>query len=296
MIANARMYSVSTEAAALWRALLAALIDQSGLAVTLIEHPAPAPIAALWKRTDMAAVFMCGLPFSLAEPRPILMAAPVPSPAEFDGEPRYWSNLVVRADSPFRAVADTFGHRIAFTAADSQSGYGAVLHYFMDCAVRGAEFMNRGERSPLYEEIVAPQITPLGALQAVLNGVAEVAPIDSYAFSLLQRYRPDLTGKVRIIGTTAPTPIPPLVASQPGLDALQSAFLEADRSAAIKPIMNQLMLRRFVRPDAASYEVLRPRFQAARRYWSERPLAALVHPAFALPPPALPPGGEMPLN
>lgn len=286
MIANARMYSVSADAAALWRTLLAALIDQSGLAVTLIEHPVPQPIAALWKRTDMAAVFMCGLPFSLAEPRPILMAAPVPSPAEFDGEPRYWSNLVVRADSPFRAVADTFGHRIAFTAADSQSGYGAALHYFM----------NRGERSPLYEEIVAPQITPLGALQAVLEGVAEVAPVDSYAFCLLQRYRPELTGKVRIIGTTAPTPIPALVASQPGLDALQSAFLEADRSAAIKPIMDQLMLQRFVRPDAASYEVLRERFQAARRYWSERPLAALVHPAFALPPPALPPDGEMPLD
>jgi ABC-type phosphate/phosphonate transport system substrate-binding protein len=291
MIANARMYSVSADAAALWRALLAALIDQSGLAVALVEHPEPLPMAALWRRTDKAAVFMCGLPYSLAEPRPILMAAPVPSPTEFNGEARYWSNLVVRADSSFRAVPDTFGRRIAFTAPESQSGYGAALHYFMSRAEG-----SRSERTPLFEEIVAPQITPLGALQAVLHGVAEIAPVDSYAFSLLQRFRPDLTAQVRIIGTTAPTPIPPLVASWSGLDALQSAFLEADRSAATKPIMERLMLQRFVRPDAASYEVLRHHFQAACRYWSERPLAALVHPMFALAPSALPPGGGMPLD
>jgi ABC-type phosphate/phosphonate transport system substrate-binding protein len=270
VIANARMYAVSAEAAALWRTLLGDIIGRAGLPVSLIEHAPPAPIAELWARTDKAAVFMCGLPFSLAEPRPVLIAAPVPSPVEFNGQPCYWSNLVVRADSSFQTVRDTFGRRIAFTTPDSESGYGAALHHLMGCA----------ESDPLFAEIVAPQFTPRGVLMAVIRGLAEIAPIDSYAFVLLQRYCPELTSQVRVIGKTAPMPIPPLVASAPGLDALAAAFIAADRDPAVHAVMEQLLLRRFVRPDAGRYAVLRENFQAAKQYWRERRLASLVHPAF----------------
>jgi len=83
MIANARMYSVSPEAAGLWRKLLAELIEHTGLDIALLEHTEPAPIDELWRRPDKAAVFMCGLPFSRSEPRPELIAAPVPSPPDF---------------------------------------------------------------------------------------------------------------------------------------------------------------------------------------------------------------------
>jgi ABC-type phosphate/phosphonate transport system substrate-binding protein len=271
MIANARMYAVSAEAAALWRALLGAVIERAGLPVSLIEHAPAAPIAELWARTDKAAVFMCGLPFSLAEPRPVLIAAPVPSPAEFSGQPCYWSNLVVRADSGFRTVRETFGRRIAFTTPESQSGYGAALH----------DLMGSAGNDPLFAEIVAPQFTPRGVLTAVIQGLAEIAPIDSYAFVLLQRYCPELTSQVRVIGKTAPMPIPPLVASAPGLDALAAAFITADRDPAVHALMEQLLLRRFVRPDAGRYAVLRENFQAAKQYWRARRLATLIHPAFA---------------
>jgi ABC-type phosphate/phosphonate transport system substrate-binding protein len=271
MIANARMYAVSPYAAELWRALLDALIAQAQLPIDLIEHPPPLPIADLWARSDKAAVFMCGLPFSRAEPRPVPIAAPVPSPTEFAGEPRYWSDLVVRTDSAFHALRDTFGHRIAFTSPDSQSGYGAALSYLSDV----------GDRYPLFSEIIAPQITPIGALTAVLNGAAEVAPIDSYALRLLQRFRPELTSQVRIIAKTAPRPIPMLVASQGGLERLQSAFLDAHRNASTKALMEALLLRRFEAPVTSAYEVLRTELAAATRFWSERPLAAVIHPAFS---------------
>jgi ABC-type phosphate/phosphonate transport system substrate-binding protein len=276
MIANARMYAVSRQAADLWRALLGALIERAGLAIALIEHAEPQPIAALWARTDQAAVFMCGLPFSRAEPRPFLMAAPMPSPAEFGGEARYWSNLVVRADTPWHTTEDTFGRRIAFTTPDSQSGYAAALSHFMRV----------GDRRPLFSEIIAPQITPLGAVAAVLAGTADVAPIDSYAYCLLTQYRPELTSRLRVVGKTEAMPIPPLVASAAvashgELRTLERAFQDADRHADTRSLMEQLSLHRFVQPAAASYDVLRRDFEAARRYWRERPLAALIHPAFA---------------
>jgi hypothetical protein len=90
-----------------------------------------------------------------------------------------------------------------------------------------------------------------------------------------------LTSRLRIIGRTARTPIPPLVASRPGFDALQAAFLEAHQIATIVPLMKGLLLERFARPDPASYDALRLNFETASRYWQEHPLAAKVHPAFA---------------
>lgn len=270
MIANARMYSVSPEAAGLWRRLLTAVIEHAGLDVRLLEHTEPAPIDELWKRPDMAAVFMCGLPFSRAEPQPELLAAPVPAPADFRGLPEYWSALVVRKNSAFQTIEDTFGGRIALTVPDSQSGCMAALYYLRTAA----------DKFPLYREVIAPQTTPLGALAAVVDGTADVAPIDSYAYYLLQRYRWDLTSQVRTVARTPRTPIPPLVASRPGSSVLRAAFLEADRITGIAPLMADLLLERFVMPDPDTYDALRLNRAASLHYWREHALAAVVHPAF----------------
>jgi ABC-type phosphate/phosphonate transport system substrate-binding protein len=275
MIANARMYSVSPEAAGLWRRLLTAVIEQAGLDIQLLEHTEPKPIDELWQRRDMAAVFMCGLPFSRSNPRPELIAAPVPSPLDFRGLPQYWSAMVVRKDSGYQLLEDTFGGRIALTAPGSQSGCWAALYHLMTVA----------DKFPPYREVIAPQVTPLGAVSAVVDGAAEVAPIDSYALSLLQKYRRDLTSQLRTIARTPRTPIPPLVASTvasgPGLAALQAAFLEADRIPSAAPLMAELLLERFVRPDPMTYDALRLNFETAARYWRQHPLATVLHPAFA---------------
>lgn len=294
LIANARMYAVSPEAAAAWRALLSAIFATAGMPVTVIDHPAPAPLEELWRRTDQGAVFMCGLPFSRAAPQPVLMAAPVPSPADFSGRAEYWSDFVVRADSGFTAVEDTFGKRLALTAPHSQSGCVAALSFFL-AAHRSAR-----TDAPLFGEIIAPTITPLGALTAVIDGAADLAPIDSYALRLLREYRPELTSQVRIVASTVPTPIPPLVASPTAWSALHAGlvaaglaadafpralaavFTQTHQLAPLRALMEPLLLQRFVRPEPDSYDVLRQRFEAAIRFWGAHRLAALTHPAFAL--------------
>jgi ABC-type phosphate/phosphonate transport system substrate-binding protein len=286
MIANARMYSVSPEVAALWGRLLAAIIEKAGVRVSLIDHPEPQPMEALWRRTDMGAVFMCGLPFSRAEPQPVLVAAPVPSPPEFEGRAQYWSDFVVRADSDFHTVAETFGNRIAFTVPHSQSGCVAALTYFMStqgCAP-ATGLASTDANAPLYREIITPTVTPLGALSAVVQGAADVAPIDSYALRLVQKYRPELTSQVRIVGQTSPTPIPPLVASNTDVGTLRSAFLEAHQDATMRSLMDELLLQRFTLPDPKSYAILRDRFEAATRYWRAHRFAAAIPSAFVTNP------------
>jgi ABC transporter, phosphonate, periplasmic substrate-binding protein len=269
-VANARMYSVSPEVAVLWRQLLSAIVAHAGVSAAVLDYPAPAPLADLWSRTDKAAVFMCGLPFSRTEPQPVLMAAPVPSGNEFQGLPQYWSDFVVREDSAFRTLEDTFGARIAFTVPDSQSGYLAALSHFMTLPPRA---------TPLYREVIPPTITPLANMTAVVDDRADVAPIDAYALRLLRAFRPDLTAKIRVVANTAPTPIPPLVASLT-IPALQAAFLDAHRVDSIKPLLDKLLLQGFARPDASAYGVLKERFTATMEYWRRHSIAASIHPAF----------------
>ncbi|HEY0801225.1 MAG TPA: PhnD/SsuA/transferrin family substrate-binding protein [Steroidobacteraceae bacterium] len=283
MIGNARMYTVSAHTAELWRALLSTVTTQAGMKVDVIEHAPPAAIEDLWRRTDMAAVFMCGLPYSCARSKPALIAAPVPSAEDFAGRPEYWSELVVRSDSPYQDIEATFGARLALTAPNSQSGYAAALQYLMTHVMtRMARDAQLGVTLPLYREVIAPTVTPLGAITAVISGAADVAPVDAYAYRLLQRYRSDLTSKLRTVARTARTPIPPLVASIEAGDALRSAFAQAHGNPKLKPLMADLELAKFLTPKPVDYDALRVNFQAARVYWREHPLAAIVHPAFAV--------------
>jgi hypothetical protein len=264
MIANARMYSVTPHVAALWRRLLDTVLE--GAAVEIVEHKPPAPISALWQRPDKAAVFMCGLPISRAAPRPEIVAAPVPSPAAYGGRACYWTDLVVRADSPFTTIEQTFGHRLSLTSPESQSGYAALLHALMQYA--GPQ--------PLYREVVAPTFTPMGSLLSVIEGRADVAPLDSYALALLQRHAPELTAQVRIVKSTEPTAVPALVASDAVSPAIRQAFLAADRA-----VLEPLLLDRFVVPELPPYDRLRERFETTTAFWKSHRLATTIHPAFA---------------
>jgi ABC-type phosphate/phosphonate transport system substrate-binding protein len=286
MIANARMYAVGAQAAELWRALLSTVAARAGLKVEVMEHAPPAAIDELWRRPDMAAVFMCGLPYSRSDPKPTLIAAPVPDAAEFAGRPEYWSELVVRGDSPFEDLESTFGGKLCLTAPNSQSGYAAALQYLM--AFDAARDGKAGARPPLYREITAPAVTPLGAVTAVVAGTADVAPIDAYAYRLLQKYRGDLTSQLRSVARTARTPIPPLVASMPliasieGAKNLQAAFTAAHRDPALQVLLAGLQLSHFVKPDSRDYDALRIGFESATAYWRGHALAEIVHPAFVV--------------
>jgi len=272
VIANARMYSIVPAVGQCWQELLEGLSEGVGVPLKYLEHRPPAPVHELWRREDLGAVFMCALPFARAVPRPPVVAAPVPAPASFHGQPQYWSDLVVRADSSCKSLEDTFGRRIAFTTMDSQSGCLALLHHLMSAA---------GSRRALYQRVIEPRLTPLGAMTAVVDGLADVAPVDSFAFSLAQQFVPELTSRLRVVASTEPTPIPPLISSGPVHPALERAFLQAHENASVAPLMSKLRISRFVRPDPDVYDVVTRRFDAAISFWHEQPFASSVHPEFA---------------
>jgi ABC-type phosphate/phosphonate transport system substrate-binding protein len=130
--------------------------------------------------------------------------------------------------------------------------------------------------------VVAPVFTPMGALRAVIDGHADVAPLDSYALALMRRHAPDLAAEVRVVASTEPTAIPALVASDRPSPAIAAAFLGADRQADSRTLMEPLLLARFEKPEPAAYDALRQRFETMRAFWRSHPLAETIHPTFAL--------------
>src|SRR3954466_8186323 len=115
LLANARMYSVTPAAAEAWRTVIGWAAREAGIPVQLVEHAPPKLLSDLWARDDLGVVQMCGLPASLRNPAPTILAAPQPSPARYGGKAIYMSDIAVRADSKFRTLEDTFGGVAGYT-------------------------------------------------------------------------------------------------------------------------------------------------------------------------------------
>jgi len=195
LIACSRMYNLTPEIAAAWARLFAWVAERSGVALDIVDHPAPAPLEDLWARGDMGCVFMCGWPYAMAAPRPLLLVAPVPFPARYGGRPVYFTDLIVRRDSPYRTLADTFGGRVAWTVEHSHSGFNAPRHHLLPHLGPG--------RTSLYAASVGPLVSPVRVLQAILDGDADVGPLDSMALDLWRAHAPERVASIRVLDTTA---------------------------------------------------------------------------------------------
>jgi ABC-type phosphate/phosphonate transport system substrate-binding protein len=249
-IANARMYAVTPTVRDAWRALFEWVGRHAGVPLVYIDHAAPAPLEELWSRSDLGAAFMCGFPFASAVPRPLLVAAPIPSPPRYGRRPVYCTDFVVAAGSKFARLSDTFGSRIGWTVSHSQSGFNAVRHHLLQ--------YRRGNSGQLFAASIGPLVTPRRVIEAVLEGAIDVGPLDSYVHDLLKRHEPAAASKLRTIASTAMTPIPPLIASATAapdtVGRLRSALLAAAGDPEPAAILKELLLAGFAQVHAADYD------------------------------------------
>ena len=260
MRVNARMYAVTPECKAAWQSVLGWVLEQAGVEAQYEDHDPPKLLADLWARDDLACVMMCGLPFSLRNPQPSILAAPVPSPPRYGGRAVYWSDIAVRADSDFGTLEDTLGSRAGYTLKDSQSGYFAFRHHLL----RGFPALP----SP-YGQITGKLLNPRGVIKALAEGRIDVGPLDSYVHDLLIRGDPQFAAQVRVIATTDPTPMPPIVATaglpQAAVERMRAAVLAVQHEPALAAARATLLLDRFIVPDPSVYRVQRERAEEVER-------------------------------
>ena len=267
MIANARMYSLDAHVAALWRQLFERVAGRAGVALEMVEHAAPRPLAQLWQRDDLGCVFMCGYPWSTwprRESRPRLLAVPLPRGERYAGQPVYCSDIVVRRDAPFIDIDALRGTRFAFTLESSQSGWQAPRAFFAEHALRS------GGR--WFGETVGPLVTPRAVADAVIEGRADAAPLDSYWHDLLQLHEPATAARLRVVASTPMTPMPALVCAASTPDEvharLADGLLGVASDDALGAVRQALAIRGFALPVDADYANLARRAQAldARGY------------------------------
>ena len=245
------MYNAVPGAARAWRALFGRVFADAGVDIDVIEHRWPDPIADLWAKPELCGAFMCGWPFSKSAGMQAI-AAPVPSPARYEGLPRYCSEFLVREESGWRTLEETFGHRFGWMAADSQSGFNAPRAHL-------ARYVS-ADRPSLYDEVRGPLGAPMKALEALKAGEVDVTALDSFFLDLCRHHEPARLAGIRCVATTPWTPIPLLVAA-PGIDRevverLQGFLTGIHARPEYARLLADALVMRFVLPDIASYGVL----------------------------------------
>jgi len=144
------------------------------------------------------------------------------------------------------------GKKLAYTTEDSQSGYQAPRRFF-------ASFARAAEGS-LFSALVGPLFTPRNVARAVLAGDADIGSLDSYAHDLLRRHEPELAAGLRTVATTAPTPVPPLVAAagtpRETLLRLREALFAVAAAEELADAREALLIEGFTAVDRADYRVL----------------------------------------
>jgi len=251
-IMNARMYAVTPEVEAGWRALLKHITDEAGVALTYMPYPAPRPLEDLWSREDLACAFMCGYPIALKLAPVIPIAAPVPRAEWAAGLPLYRTDLIVRQDAPYRTLEDTFGARAGWTVQHSQSGFNAFRHHLL--AYRTPA------RPRLYAHMAGNLVTARNILDSVRDGRIDIGPLDAYWHLLIGAHAPHLTAGIRVLTSTEAAPIPAFVAASgtPAQDVsrLRSAFKSAASRSWFAPFGDLLFLDGFAEATEAQYATL----------------------------------------
>ncbi len=260
-VANARLYALNAQAAGAWRTLFAAVGERAGISLEWLEHPAPRPLHELWQRNDLGCAFVCGYPWVAwyGADRPLALAAPLPSNPRSEGRAVYWSDIVVRTDAAFERLEDLFGRRMAWTAADSQSGHQALRTLLAE----------RSGGQPLFSATVGPLLTPRCVVEAVLAGQADAGPLDSFWHDLLRRHEGALAAQLRTVARTPLTPMPLLAcaATMPAdaRERLIAALLAVGGSDDLAALREPLQIEGFARVDGADYELLAQRAAQADR-------------------------------
>ena len=198
--------------------------------------------------------FICGWPYAQRFDRPDrpieLLCAPVMDPARYRGEPIYFTDVVVRADSAFRSFADLRGRSYAYNGTESHSGYNVPRDHLLAL----------GETSGYFGRTVAS-----GAHQAsigmIVDGSVDASGIDSTVLDLELAQHPELLNRLRIVTSIGPGPIPPVVVAR-GLAAeakaqLRDIFLAMHEDGDGRAILSDGLIARFATVRDADYDPIR---------------------------------------
>jgi phosphonate transport system substrate-binding protein len=204
--------------------------------------------------------FLCGLPYVelVRQPHPPveLLVAPVLMGDRYGGRPIYFSDVIVRADSPFGSFPELRGSVWAFNDPDSHSGYNVTRH----------RLVSMGETEGFFGRVVEAG-SHQRSIKMVRSGEIDAAAIDSHVLAVELRDDPALREQIKVIDTLGPAGIQPMVAASRLPDGLKAAVREAllamNEDPAARVVLAPSFIDRFVAVTDEDYEDVRAMLVAA---------------------------------
>lgn len=249
-------YAVTPSVEAAWRELLIRIGREAEVTFEFLPYPLPQPQQELWTRSDIGCVFMmCGYPIAMRHFAVTPIAAPIPSAAWATGRALYRSDLIVKADSRYRALTDTFSGRIGWTTNHSHSAFNALRHHLLR--------YRTPDRPTLYSHGLGALGSVRKLFDSICDGAIDVGCVDAYWHLLLQHHQPELAARVRVIESTATAPLPALVASpvvpREVIDRLAVSFASAQQQPWFQSIAEAAMIVGFAASALDDFNIIRAR-------------------------------------
>ena len=199
-------------------------------------------------------LWLCGLPYvhkaDLRENDMELLAVPVPAGSRYCGQPVYFSDVIVREESPFRSFKELRGAVWAYNEPRSHSGYNVVRAYLSGL----------GETRGLFGKVVESGAHAL-SLKMILSSQVDGAAIDSTVLEWAIGQSPEVSEQIRVIAIFGPSPIPPWVISRTVSVSLRSELrallLSMHRDQRGRHILARANLDRFVEARDHDYDPIR---------------------------------------
>lgn len=163
----------------------------------------------------------------------------------------YYSYFISSKTSGIEAVDDLKGKTFAFTDPLSNTGYLVPTYYLIKRNESPERFFGKTFFTHSHDN----------SIQAVANGVADGAAVDSLIFEfMLSQKLPDMKN-VRVIEKSPPYGIPPIVVhpsmNQRLKNKLKAIFLSIHKTPEGKKILENLMIDRFIKGDDKMYDSVR---------------------------------------
>lgn len=230
-----------------WWAGLAAAFRAEGLEGVPDRLTRGGEAAALWPAPDLVFSQTCGYPLTHAlAGKVVLVATPVYDAPGCSGG-LYHSKILLRADDPARDLAGLRGRRAVANAADSQSGYSALRHAVAPLAGNG-RFFGAVEISGSH----------LASMTRVAEGGADVCAVDVVTYQLLKRSAPQLTGRLKVLASSAAAPALPYITRRDiavgDLERLRTGLKRAAADPALAGIRAALLIEGVVVRPLSDYD------------------------------------------
>jgi phosphonate transport system substrate-binding protein len=202
-------------------------------------------------RVDVA--FMCAPSFVWLRnlrlpPAELLGVAPVFDDERNRGRPVYFCDVIVRDDAPIRTFSDLRGSAWAYNDKSSLSGYYGLLD----------KLAESGEDQTFFGSVTCSG-SHLNSIEAILQGQADAAAIDSNVLRIRFRETPVLRSTLRVIDSWGPYPIQPIVVNSslhPHLkEQLRAAFFATNENERTRRVLQRFGLSHFVAVNRETYNL-----------------------------------------